>query len=208
MRTALVRGVLAASVLALAAQGMVGPAGAVLGSDAPEPPGPHKRSAPKRVDAPEPSTGAAAGTEDVNSAAMAASSLSSVPSTTAGIGDRRFYTFDGHRLNDRMSARVNVANGNLLLSATDLSIAGTGIDARIERSFNSLSTDADPNGGFGPGWSGGEVPTSRLEFPTATQVSFVGPSGYRARFDKVSGSYVRATPGIDARLSFDTASST
>jgi RHS repeat-associated protein len=107
-----------------------------------------------------------------------------------------------------MSARVNVANGNLLLSATDLSIAGTGIDARIERSFNSLSTDADPNGGFGPGWSGGEVPTSRLEFPTATQVSFVGPSGYRARFDKVSGSYVRATPGIDARLSFDTASST
>jgi hypothetical protein len=50
MRTALLKGVLATGVLALAAQGMVGPAGAVLGSDAPEPPAPQKRSAPKRTD--------------------------------------------------------------------------------------------------------------------------------------------------------------
>lgn len=138
-----------------------------------------------------------------------AEATSSIPSTTEGIGERRFFTFEEQSLTDRMVAKVNVANGNLLLTATDLEIAGTGLDARVERSFNSLSTDAE-TGGFGPGWATNAAPTVRLEFPTSTQVTFVGPSGYRVRFDKnpTTGAYVRAVPGIDARLSYDSGTST
>ena len=126
------------------------------------------------------------------------------PPVFDGIGDRRFFTFDEQRLNDRMSAKVNVGNGNLLLSETDLNIAGTGIDAGAQRFYNSLATNTTDPAKLGPGWVLGDSPTVRLEFPTTNRVIFVGPSGYRARFDRnAAGNFLRAEPGLDAALSFD-----
>ena len=130
--------------------------------------------------------------------------------TSEGIGARRFFTFEEQSLNDRMTAKVNVANGNLLLAARDLSIAGTGLDATVQRFYNSLSTATDDNSGLGAGWVLGDAPTVRLESPTgtapgthSTRVMFVGPSGYKAQFDKnTAGGYVRPAPGIDADLTY------
>jgi RHS repeat-associated protein len=124
------------------------------------------------------------------------------------IGDRRFFGYDEHELTDRMTAKVNLANGNLLVSGTDLSIPGTGLAATVQRHYNSLSTGTDPSR-LGPGWLLGDAPTVRLEFPSPGRVVFVGGSGYRVRFDRnAAGDYLRAEPGLDAELSFHAGSNT
>lgn len=131
------------------------------------------------------------------------------PPVFDGIGERRFFTFDEQQLNDRMAAKVNVGNGNLLLAETDLNIAGTGIDAGVQRFYNSLATNSTDPAKLGPGWVLGDSPTVRLEFPSANRVIFVGPTGYRARFDRnAAGDFLRADPGLDAALSFDSGSNT
>ena len=122
------------------------------------------------------------------------------------IGDRRFFTYEQQALDDRLNLKVNVANGNLLLSATDLSIAGTGLDSSVQRSYNSLAADTEDPSALGAGWALGDAPTVRLELnqPETGRVVFVGPTGYRVRFDRnASGGYVRAEPGLDAKLTRD-----
>jgi YD repeat-containing protein len=120
------------------------------------------------------------------------------------IGDRPFFRYESQQLDDRMTAKVNVATGNLLLTGKDLDIAGTGLDAAVSRSYNSLDTSTDPSG-LTPGWVLGDAPTVRLEFPgTAGRVTFVGPTGYRVRFDQnAGGGFAAAAPGIRADLTFD-----
>jgi YD repeat-containing protein len=128
-----------------------------------------------------------------------------------GVGDRRFFTYDAHDLTDRMSARVNVANGNLLVDSSDLSIGGVGVDVTLHRYYNSLAPAggvSDP-AGLGSGWVAGDGPSTRLEFPSPGRVVYVDGSGYRVRFDvNAAGGYVRAEPGLDARLRHDTADGT
>jgi hypothetical protein len=46
------------------------------------------------------------------------------PPTLQGIGERRFYTYESQRINDRMEAKANNANGNLLLYGGDLKVKG------------------------------------------------------------------------------------
>ncbi|HVM17490.1 MAG TPA: LamG-like jellyroll fold domain-containing protein, partial [Gaiellaceae bacterium] len=78
----------------------------------------------------------------------------------AGIGDlgqRRYHRFETFRLNDRTELKVNVATGNLLVQATDLRIAGRGLDLLVGRSYNGLSGDGRH---LGLGWTlntGGDV---------------------------------------------------
>jgi YD repeat-containing protein len=117
---------------------------------------------------------------------------------TDGIGERKAYKFESQRLNDRMEAKVNVANGNLLLKEQDLSIAGTGLNLDVTRYYNSLSSEDSV---LGRGWVLGVGHDVRLELNPNGAV-FVAPSGYRVRFDKnADGSYSSpADPGIDATL--------
>ncbi len=58
--------------------------------------------------------------------------------------------FVGEALNDRMGIQVNVATGNLMVQATDLEIAGTGLDLAISRTYNSGSEGSKPE--LGQGW--------------------------------------------------------
>jgi RHS repeat-associated protein len=114
-------------------------------------------------------------------------------------GERKGYKFEGQRLNDRLELKVNVATGNLLVKATDLTIAGTGLDVRVERLFNSTSTR---NEALSPGWLLGVGHDVRLEFPSDDSVLFRAPTGYEVRFTKDdSGGYsAPRDPGIDAKL--------
>lgn len=132
----------------------------------------------------------------------------STPPSAVGAGDRGFYTFVEERLADRISAKVNVGNGNLVVGASDFSVAGVaGLDMGLSRTYNSLlDTDTTgDNSGLGPGWShnlGGSV---RLEFPVGTsnpyRVLFCGPGGYRTRFEKnPAGDYFPVSPGLDGNL--------
>lgn len=117
-----------------------------------------------------------------------------------GVGERDFYTYEEQRLDDRMELRVNVATGNLLVKESDLHVAGTGLDLTLERFYNSLSTASDPSK-LGAGWVLGTGASVRLEFPRSGRVMFVGPSGYRVRFEEnAAGDYLRQEPGLDASL--------
>lgn len=131
-------------------------------------------------------------------------------------GDREFFTYVTEQLTDRLTAKVNVGNGNLLVSAGDLSVPGiAGLDLNLTRYYNS-SMDTSTSGGdlskLGPGWSHNLGASVRLEFPNAdtNRVLFYGPSGYRVRFEKsgagTGANYIRYAPGLAATMRFDDAS--
>jgi len=101
-------------------------------------------------------------------------------------------------LDDRLGVQVNLASGNLLVQASDLAIAGTGLPLRLERSFNSLSAAVTtPEGN---GWlldTGRDV--GLVAFGDGS-VAFLGPSGYQAPFlQQADGSFL-APSGLDATL--------
>lgn len=116
---------------------------------------------------------------------------------TDGIGERKGYTFESQELNDRMEAKVNVANGNLLLKETDLEIAGTGLDTSFLRYYNSLAQGAST---LGAGWVSSLGQDVALTFNSDGAI-FHAPSGYQVRFHEESdGSFGVRGAGLDATL--------
>jgi RHS repeat-associated protein len=113
------------------------------------------------------------------------------------LGLRRLYTFESQELTDRLTAHVNVGNGNLVLEAQDLDIAGTGLDLGIGRYFNNLQLF---NRALGNGWS---LSTGQDVFVTEHadgSVILTAPSFFPVRYKKKQdGSYSRPT-AIDATL--------
>lgn len=136
---------------------------------------------------------------------------SNVPAASTA-GERKFYKFDTHQLTDRMQAKVNVANGNMILTGTDANVAGAaGLNLAVQRFYNSALTDATDPSKLGAGWSTGLGGSVRLEFADGgtERVFFYGVSGYRTRFDQnVAGTYLDAEPGIDATLEYDSSNNT
>ncbi len=105
--------------------------------------------------------------------------------------------FESQSLTDRSSIGVNVINGNLLVSASDLQIAGTGLDLAVGRTYNGLSQSS---GSFGSRWNMGTGQDVRL-YDGGSSVQLYGPSGEVLTFtyDSPSGTY-NAPPGIHATL--------
>lgn len=66
-----------------------------------------------------------------------------------GLGEMPYFTFQDFQLTPDQTARVNLANGNLLLKAADIAIAGPGYALREDRYYNGLSDD---DGRYGGGW--------------------------------------------------------
>ncbi|MFF8830863.1 RHS repeat-associated core domain-containing protein [Streptomyces sp. NPDC015131] len=67
--------------------------------------------------------------------------LASAAETTyvpEGQGQVPWHQFSDTRLHDALVARVNLSNGNLMLAATDFSIAGVGRQLQLTRTYNSL----------------------------------------------------------------------
>jgi uncharacterized protein DUF6531 len=108
----------------------------------------------------------------------------------------RFWDFD---LTDRMQARVNVANGNLLIKASDFTVPGTGLNLVVDRYYNGYEdrnvTKADSGWRF-------SIPTdARLTiFPSDGSVRYEGITGYKVPFIKRADGSFESPPGIDAKL--------
>jgi len=107
------------------------------------------------------------------------------------VGDRGFSTFAGR------DVQVNVANGNLLVHATDLSMAGIGLPAVVDRSYNSLISGGTD---MGTGWRMGTGEDVGLLAWNDGSVSFQGPTGYQIPFIRNSDGSYQSPPGIDATL--------
>ncbi|PRY67166.1 RHS repeat-associated protein [Glaciihabitans tibetensis] len=118
-----------------------------------------------------------------------------------GLGSLPYFGFHKIELADDTVMQVNLANGNLLITAADESIAAPGIGLRSDRFYNGL---AALDGEFGGGWSSSLSPESiGLRGPAATATpttqEFWGPSGFRVTFTWNGTKYVAAA-GFDATL--------
>lgn len=121
-----------------------------------------------------------------------------------GLGSLPYFTFDKTELSLDVVAQVNVANGNLLLTANDGVLNGAGLSLRSDRFYNGLSTQ---NGAFGGGWSSTLSQTDVGIKTDSTSATFTGPNGFTAKFTK-SGSTYTAPSGFNATLTADSSSTT
>lgn len=118
-----------------------------------------------------------------------------------GLGSLPYFGFHSVPLTEDTVMQVNLANGNLLITAADQSIAAPGIGLRSDRFYNGL---AALDGEFGGGWSSSLSPENiGLQGPDATATptnqEFWGPSGFRVMFTWDGSKYVPAA-GFDATL--------
>jgi YD repeat-containing protein len=121
--------------------------------------------------------------------------------TTAGapgLGELPWFTFQEFALSGDTVARVNVANGNLLVTTNDSRVAAPGFGLRADRFYNGLSTE---NGAFGGGWSSSASAIDIGLDITSTTVTFHGPNGIESTFTEVgtTGTYDRPA-GLNATL--------
>jgi RHS repeat-associated protein len=121
------------------------------------------------------------------------------------LGEQRRFGFEGRPLNDRSELKVNVANGDLLLHANDLSIRGTGLDFVLDRYYNSRQPGSST---LGKGWTMGVGQDVHLNFASSnhatSDVTYIAPTGFAARFNWDSTeSRWRHPPGVDADLTRD-----
>lgn len=120
------------------------------------------------------SDGTSAG--QVTAAGLNATAVAAPPDdqiAAPGLGVQGHYRMEQFPLSESMTAAVNVANGNLVVRSTDVSINGPGLGLALDRFYNGLSSRT---GALGPQWS---VPGGHdigLEV-TATEVVFRAPSG-------------------------------
>jgi RHS repeat-associated protein len=113
-----------------------------------------------------------------------------------GLGALPYYGFDETSLSADTTARVNLGNGNLLLTANDSVLNGPSLSVRNDRFYNGLSSTA---GSFGGGWSSAFSPDDVGLQVTSTQATLIGPNGFKAVFTK-SGSTWVAPAGFNATL--------
>jgi RHS repeat-associated protein len=128
-------------------------------------------------------------------------SANSALSTAVGaayLGQRREYTDIQQKLSDQQSLSVNVANGNLTLTADDLHLPGiAGFDLDYPRYYNSLfsASNSAPVDQVAPGWE--TLPT--LNVLPSGNIRYTGQTGYEIVFTKNGGNYT-SPPGVDATL--------
>ena len=113
-----------------------------------------------------------------------------------GLGALPYFGFQEYDLSANMVARVNLGNGNLLLTANDATLSGPGLALRSDRFYNGLSTSV---GAFGGGWSSSLFERDVRLDVTATTAVYTGANGFQATFTK-SGSTWVAPAGLNATL--------
>ncbi len=114
------------------------------------------------------------------------------------VGERPFYTVESQQLSDRMSLHANVASGNVMLKASDLAIAGTGIDLSLDRVYNSR---AESMIGWSDQWGqGGTAAYEELIKYGDGSVALSGRSAFVIPFIKRSDGTFKSPPAIDATL--------
>ena len=99
-------------------------------------------------------------------------------------GERSHYGFDTFAGDDALTAKVNIASGNLLVRSNDV------IDPEmaLDRFYNSAS--AGRSGAFGNGWTASLGQDVRLHEAPDGSITYYGPSHYALRFTRnADGSY-------------------
>jgi RHS repeat-associated protein len=115
----------------------------------------------------------------------------------ARLGKRDAYTHDTKGLSDRAEARVNVANGNLLVGQTDLRVGGIGTDLVVNRTFNGL--DPAFASSIGNGWDLSVGADVRMDLYASGTAVLHGQSGEPMPYFPVLGSATTFTspPGMN-----------
>src|SRR3954467_9643130 len=97
------------------------------------------------------------------------------------LGEQPFYKFDTQQLTDRLAVEVNLANGNLILHSSDISVAGTGLRLGVHRYYQSPSTRP---GSLGYGWAMSTGRDVRLDVQANGDVVYTGRSAIGFTFAK------------------------
>jgi RHS repeat-associated protein len=120
-------------------------------------------------------------------------------------GLRPFYTLESDQLSDRHQLHVNPTNGNLVVEASDLQIAGTGLDLDVSRYYNGLAAGKSDFGGreFGGNWVLGTGVDVYLTVFDDGSVGYYAPSGFATRFLRNDDGSFRSPNGIGATLTKD-----
>jgi RHS repeat-associated protein len=120
-------------------------------------------------------------------------------------GLRPFYTLESDPLSDRHQQHVNPTNGNLVVEASDLQIAGTGLDLTVSRYYNGLAAGKSDFGGreFGGNWVLGTGVDVYLTVFNDGSVGYYAPSGFATRFLRNDDGTFRSPNGIGATLTKD-----
>lgn len=111
-----------------------------------------------------------------------------------------WYKLESHKLSDRMSLAVNVANGNLVVHATDFAIKGTGLDLNVDRFYNSLADNVSGGWHVGNGWNANVGCDVRLDIDDFDGLTLHMPDGYAALFRSNGNGGWTTPPGLDADL--------
>ena len=128
--------------------------------------------------------------------------VSAGPVGLPGLGALPYFSFDKSALSLDTIARVNLGNGNLLLTSSDGVLNGAGLALRNDRFYNGLST---AQGSFGAGWSSSLSQVDVGLSVTATDATYRGANGFSATFT-LSGSTYTAPAGFNTTLTTDTTS--
>jgi RHS repeat-associated protein len=116
-------------------------------------------------------------------------------------GDLPYYTYSSKQLTDRSELKVNVSNGNLLLSEADVAIAAPGVEHTVGRFYNSRGTGSF-TGNLPAYWSQSPGPDEFI-WPVNEGAIHYGPTGSAVFWrEKPDGTFASA-PGSGADLAYD-----
>ncbi|TFC28828.1 type IV secretion protein Rhs [Cryobacterium sp. TMT1-3] len=113
-----------------------------------------------------------------------------------GLGALPHFAFDEANVSNATVARVNLANGNLLLTSNDGVLNGPALAVRNDRFYNGLSSS---EGSLGGGWSS---PLSAFDVGlavTSSTATYTGANGFKAVFTKSGEAWVTPS-GFNATL--------
>lgn len=134
-----------------------------------------------------------------NTSLVSSGMNSSGAGSVDAIGEAGFYTYVSKTVNDHLTVRVNVGNGNLVVHASDLHIQGTKLDLSIERFYNVQSSSTRLTD-LSTHWNLSTGADVYLQFNGDGSITFFGPSGQSALFNPNGSSGFLDPTGLNATL--------
>ncbi|MGH9072056.1 MAG: DUF6531 domain-containing protein, partial [Acidimicrobiales bacterium] len=121
-----------------------------------------------------------------------------VPAITSDTGP---YDLITHQLAPGASVGINLANGDVVMSSTDLSIAGVGIPLAITRTYNSQASSlGNTSGAFGENNSSSVGPDVSLAIASGGAVAYHAPDGSIQVFAPAGTGQYFSPPDLSAVL--------
>jgi RHS repeat-associated protein len=116
-------------------------------------------------------------------------------------GDLPYYTYSSKQLTDRSELKVNISNGNLLLSEADVAIAAPGVEHTVGRFYNSRGTGSF-TGNLPAYWSQSPGPDESI-WPVNEGAIHYGPTGSAVFWRENPDGTFTSAPGSGADLAYD-----